>query len=494
MERQSGLPATWDMEADVVVVGFGAAGMATAVTAHELGADVLLLEKAPEGQEGGNTRVAGQGYLNTSSVDKASAYLTALCGPYTVPNAMIRVWAEEMCQNNAWLASLGGDPQEHQHQPVGIEFPELPGSDSVHKFHDGPVYGYSNTWKLFERLVKERSIRILYETPGKALIQHGVTREILGVRAEQGGKPIAVKARRAVVLTCGGFENNQEMIRNYLPGMPYCYTSGSPYNEGDGISMAMAVGADLWHMNNFAGPSMALKVPTFRTTFSMQALHYSKTMPGGMIVVGPDAKRFTDEKYKTCHGKVPRSGRWVPLLTPCPMFMIFDHTMFTAAPLYDKEPSHGWTQIIERYDWSEDNSAELAKGWIKKADSIAALASSIGLEPATLEETVTRWNRHCEAQEDLDFGRTLMLAPIDTAPFYAVELSPSMLNTQGGPRRNEKGQIVRPDGTPISRLYSAGELGSIYSYLYQGTGNIGECLAFGRISARHAVAETPWEA
>jgi predicted oxidoreductase len=87
----------------------------------------------------------------------------------------------------------------------------------------------------------------------------------------------------------------------------------------------------------------------------------------------------------------------------------------------------------------------------------------------------------------------LMLSPLDAAPFYAVELSPSMLNTQGGPRRNEKGQIVRPDGTPIPRLYSAGELGSIYSYLYQGTGNIGDCLAFGRISARHAVAEPPWE-
>ena len=77
-----------------------------------------------------------------------------------------------------------------------------------------------------------------------------------------------------------------------------------------------------------------------------------------------------------------------------------------------------------------------------------------------------------------------MMAPIADKPFYAIELSPSVLNTQGSPRRNEKGQIVRPDGTPIARLYSAGELGSIYSYLYQGTGNTGECLAFGRVSGR----------
>lgn len=482
----------WDVEADVVVVGFGAAGFAAAVTAHELGARVVLLEKAPAGQEGGNTRVAGQGYLNTSSADKAVAYLTALCGPYAVPEAMVRVWAEEMCRNNDWLASLGGDPQEHQHQPVGIEFPDLPGADCVHKFHDGPTYGYSYTWQLFERLVKQRPIEILYETPGRELIQHDSSKEILGVRAQRGGRMINVKARQAVVLTCGGFENNQEMIRNYLPGVPYCFTSGSPYNEGDGITMAMSVGADLWHMNNYAGPSMALKVPEIRTSFSMQALHFSKQLPGGMIVVGPDARRFCDEKFKTRHGKVPVNGRWLPLSTPCPMYMIFDHTMFSAAPLYDKHPSHGWTQIIERYDWSEDNSAELGQGWIKRADSIAALASTVGLDADTLADTVARWNDGCAGGGDAAFGRTLMLAPIVQAPFYAVELSPSMLNTQGGPRRNERAQIVRPNGSPIPRLYSAGELGSIYSYLYQGTGNIGECLAFGRIAGRNAAAERPW--
>src|SRR5262245_41224619 len=103
----------WDIEADVVVVGFGAAGVAASVTAHDLGAKVVILEKAPEGEHGGNTRVAGQGYLNTADAADAAAYLTALCGPYTVPPEMVTVWAEEMCRNNDWLASVGGDPQEH---------------------------------------------------------------------------------------------------------------------------------------------------------------------------------------------------------------------------------------------------------------------------------------------------------------------------------------------------------------------------------------------
>ncbi|MBV9554774.1 MAG: FAD-binding protein, partial [Alphaproteobacteria bacterium] len=170
--------------------------------------------------------------------------------------------------------------------------------------------------------------------------------------------------------------------------------------------------------------------------------------------------------------------------------MIFDQRLFTAGPLYDMHPSHGWTQIIERYEWSEDNSAELAKGWIKTGETLPALAAVAGLDAAALIETVQRWNRDCDAGRDAAFGRKLMLQPLVEPPFYAIELSPSMLNTQGGPRRNERGQIVRPDGAPIPRLYSAGELGSIYSYLYQGTGNIGECLAFGRIAGRNAAGET----
>ena len=436
--------------------------------------------------------MAGQGYLNAWPVDQAIEYFNSLCGPFTVPQEVVHSWANEVCKNNEWLTSIGGDPQEHQHPPAGIEFPHLPGSGSTHKFHEGPVVGYSNTWKLFERVVGEREIEVLYESPATELIQMDGTREVVGVRVEQKGESVYVKANRAVVLTCGGFENNQEMIRNYLPGLPYCYTNGSPYNEGDGVRMAMEVGADLWHMNNFAGPSMALKVPEYRTTFSMIALHFSRDMPGGMIVVGPDGNRFADEKRKTSHGKVYESGRWASMSTPCPMHMIVDHALFSSGPLYDKEPRSGWNTMVDRYDWSDDNRAELANGWIKSRGTIAALAPAIGLDARTLVDTVNRWNEHCEKEEDFDFGRTQMLVPIVAPPFYALELSPSMLNTQGGPRRNGNGQIVRPDGTPVPRLYSAGELGSIYSYLYQGTGNIGECLSFGRISGRNAASEKPW--
>jgi len=115
MSSHGEFPAQWDKQVDVVVVGFGGAGAAAAITAQNSGATVLMLEKAPKGEEGGNTRVAGQGYLNASPKEEAIDYFNALCGPFTVDQDVVRAWADEIGLNNDWLASIGGDPQEHQH-------------------------------------------------------------------------------------------------------------------------------------------------------------------------------------------------------------------------------------------------------------------------------------------------------------------------------------------------------------------------------------------
>jgi succinate dehydrogenase/fumarate reductase flavoprotein subunit len=498
MEVKCNLPDKWDFEADVVVVGYGGAGSVAAITAHDAGAKVLILEKAPLGQEGGNTRVAGQGWLNPFPIEQAITYFNAMCGEYTVPQDMVQAWAEEMNKNNAFIESLGAVIMETVYKNRHpAEFPELPGADCIHDYHirtDDGSNGYSRLWETLKGAVNKRGIKVLCATPVKELIQNPATKEIFGVKAEHSGRKMNIKANRAVVLTCGGFENNQEMVRDFCTNLPYCYPLGTPYNTGDGIKMAMAAGADLWHMSCIAGPVYcSLKVPEFPAILEIPALEPQAraVFPGGVIVVGADARRFADEKYRVTHGKSLINGRWAQTPTPCPLHMIFDQTIFNVG-LYDSHRYHGWNPLLNVYTWSKDNSAELAKGWIKKANSIAELAQIIKLDPKVLQETVYRWNMNSAAGHDPDFGRTRMVAPIEGPPFYAMEVTPHFVNTQGGPRRNAKSQILQVNGEPLPRLYGAGELGSIHSYLYNSGGNIGECLAFGRISGRNAAAEKGW--
>ena len=128
--------------------------------------------------------------------------------------------------------------------------------------------------------------------------------------------------------------------------------------------------------------------------------HQFKDFPGGMIIVAADGKRFMNEKHKVTHGKIKVAGQWVQAPAPHPMFMILDHTLFSAGPLHDNDLYHGWNSVLKVYDWSEDNSAEVAKGWIKKATTIAGLAKKIGLNPTAVEDTVNKWNTYCTVGKD----------------------------------------------------------------------------------------------
>jgi predicted oxidoreductase len=144
------------------------------------------------------------------------------------------------------------------------------------------------------------------------------------------------------------------------------------------------------------------------------------------------------------------------------------------------------------YTWSLDNSVEIEKGWIQKGKDVAGLASKIATDPKVLEETVSRFNRFCQAGKDEDFGRAREDLRVLEPPLYAMQLWPALINTQGGPRRDKEARVLDPDGKAIARLYAAGELGSIWGFLYQGACNIGESLVFGRIAGKNAAAENPW--
>ncbi len=476
----------WEDEAEVVVLGMGAAGLMTAITAYDKGADVLILEKAPEHHAGGNTRVSGQGYWCPSTTGNAIEYQKAMSDGYPIPDKVAEAFHKRSIHVTEWLTEMGADMRTI---PTQGEYPEFPGgAENVCWSEKGN--GFQRLWLLMmENAFKKRKVRARYETPAVELIRDHKTGEIRGVVAESKGRKIYIKAKKAVAVCTGGFENNQEMIRDYL-GMPCGYPKGSPYNTGDGIRMAMAIGADLWHMDNQAGPDFNFRIPGKEWAFG-----YNFTPPGnGWIWVAKDATRFTNETYFTKHGKIPFHGVYIHVPTPLPVHCVFDETMRKSGPLYPHDYFFCWWSEIEKYKWSEDSSAEIEKGWIIKADTLKELAEKIDKKPDTLEKTVKTWNNSCVKGKDSEFDRNpKRMAPIQTPPFYAAEFVPAFTNTQGGPRRNHKAQVLDTNREPIPRLYSAGEMGALYSWHYQGGGNILECLVFGRIAGEQVAAEKPWE-
>jgi predicted oxidoreductase len=149
--------------------------------------------------------------------------------------------------------------------------------------------------------------------------------------------------------------------------------------------------------------------------------------------------------------------------------------------------------------WSADNKWKLARGWITQGAALDELAANIAeskwddkMDATTLKASVTRWNTLCHEGIDEDFGRK-QLARIETGPFYAILLYPGVCNTIGDARRNEKAQVLFPDGTPIPHLYSAGSFGNMAGHTYAITGGNGsENACVGRIAGRNAAAEIAW--
>lgn len=195
------------------------------------------------------------------------------------------------------------------------------------------------------------------------------------------------------------------------------------------------------------------------------------------------------------NGHVIENGVYVREKTPMPMFMIFDEKARLSGPLF----TGAYATEIEGYKCSKDNSVELNAGWITKADSIDELAQKIGREPdelfgrVALQDTVNRWNENCKTHKDPDFKRARNLTPIAEGPFYAIQIFPVCVNTQGGMARNTKSQVIDIYGKPIPRLYSAGENGDIWTIVYQCMSNVGGgCFGYGRVAGKNAASEKPW--
>lgn len=494
----------WDDSADVVVVGYGGAGAAAAISAHDAGASVLVLEKMPQG--GGNTFVSGGGYLCPDDADKAVTYARQLyrLSHSNLDEDLLVTYMREAVKNDAWLKSLAPGIETTVYGGAG--YTELEGAEVIKKYMvNGPEPGSVNLWRVLSGAVEKRSrIRVMLSTPAKRLVT-GPNGEVVGVVAERASREYFIKARKAVILTCGGFEWNQAMLRDFVKGSPI-YSFGNPGNTGDGILMAQAVGAGLWHMTGISCP-LGVKVPDFEAAFRLglisvgyEKLTGTKDHLPAFIIVDKFGKRFVNERGVETHSwnmAVDYFDDTHVTYSRIPCYVVFDEKARRFGPVANA--NNGYNR--GRYKWSADNSEEIRKGWILRGNTIAELAEIIRrqeaneglMSPGVLQETVDRFNEYCRNGKDLDFDRPAnSLVPLDTPPFYAVPAYPCLLNTQGGPRRNAKAQVLNAFGEPIPRLYSAGELGSMWGAIYQGAGNIGECFVFGRIAGVNAAALPNW--
>lgn len=463
----------WDAEYDVVVAGFGIAGASSALTAAQDGADVLIVEKAPKTEAGGNSIACMQYVCISTDVDATVNYMKSLRGSFSTPSdTMIETYAVEAAKNLDWLKTLGAP------NPVIIEghaeYPEMTGSSSLPYFTvDGTPGGNGAAYKLVASKVEAMdNVDIWYEAPAVHLIQDPATKIVHGVSVSVDGKTVNVRAKNGVILATGGYECNAEMLENYA-NEPKAYSLGhAVYNTGDGIVMAQEVGAKLWHMGHIVGHIDFIDEQTLYAPFRLAP----KAANAGAIFVGGDATRFMNETYAYHHGKYYFSGSWITLPHPETMWMIFDENVMNAGPLFGS--------------FSEDNSAEIEKGWITVGDSVADLAAKIGLDAETLANTIDEYNVLCENGEDIYFGRDAkyLLSIKTEGKLYAMPLFQSLVNTMGGPERNENGEIIGLDNNPIPHLYEAGELGDIWSNGYQAGCNFGGGMIFGRISGHNAAA------
>uniref|UniRef100_A0A7C9JDG2 FAD-dependent oxidoreductase n=1 Tax=Muribaculaceae bacterium Z82 TaxID=2304548 RepID=A0A7C9JDG2_9BACT len=492
----------WDESFDVVVVGSGIAGTSAAVTVatEGNGAICLVLDKGDDVLGGGNTRFSAGAIFSTTNAQNALKYLKALRGENpTVPDDVLEAYANGMAEHEGWLDALGaGDNFYAPWDNVKVtsvsapEYPELLDTDEERAtigcmlFNGGPDGdGFKHVQTFLSDVLDQHPDTVTRKTGTTVvqLVQDPQTGEILGVVYEEGGKSVSAQATGGVVMCCGGFENNPVMMANYIRSYG-AHPFAGICNTGDGIKLCAEVGAEMWHMANIAGFYNGFASLDGEKFVSKNA---AQTTRGEGIIVGSNGRRYYMDNggfgntnlteydlrihsgYR--HGDNNRGGEWMHQSLPAESWFVFDQAGFDA----------GATAEI-----TEDDP--VAAGWGYSADSLTELAKLVGLPEGELEATVEHWNQMCDDGADMAFYRfPTTLNKVATPPFYAMRMVPYFLNTDGGPVRSAKAEVVGRDGNPIPHLYSAGEFGSVWSDMYNAGGNLSEGMAFGRIAARECL-------
>ncbi len=530
---------------DVVVLGTGAAGLTAALAAAHAGARVGLFEKAE--QVGGTTalssavvwlpdnRYAREAGVADSRQDGLD-YLASLSHGLILPE-LAEAFVDTGDELLDWLESstpvhfqlVTGFPDYHPEHPGGkptggrsiepvlFSYDALPGwTDRVAgtprrmNVSDTPTGGGTGVLDPDELARREADS---LEGLGRALVgsllagclERGVE-PVTSTRATRlvmtGGRVTGVElegpdgtrsaAARSVVIATGGFEYDADLVRDFLRG-PMRAPAGVPTNTGDGLRMAMRVGAQLGNMRE-AWWVPVIELPGERADggHNVFLILRERTLPGS-IIVNDQGRRFTNEaaNYNALGGAFhafdPTGFRYVN--QPC--WLVFDEG------------------FVQRYGCFGNAAGAPVPDFITRAGSVAELATIIGVPPHELDETVQRWNKLADSGHDDDFNRgdsaydgwcgdrtaypgpMATLGPLETAPYYAVELIASTLGTKGGPRTDVDGNVLDVDGDPIPGLYAAGNaMAGPTGMVYGGAGGtLGPAMVFGFRAGRAAARD-----
>jgi flavocytochrome c len=454
-----------EKQADVVIIGGGGAGLAAAVSAHQKGAKVLVLEKMPK--VGGNTIISGAAY---NAVDpkrqKAAGIEDSIEKHYTqtfeggdklAKPEMVRTFVEKSYPTLEWLESLGMKFKDEIFTVLGALWPRS------HKPIEPLGTGYINTYMNYIKANSD-DIEIMLNTTATELIIEGG--KVVGVKAESLDGKITAKANKGVVVATGGFGANVAMrdkFNKIWPSLTNIMTTNHPGATGDGMLMAEKIGANLIGMEQIQLLPMG----------DPKTGSLSGNIEQGVenrIFVNKDGSRFVDE------------GARRDVMTKA-LFEQKDSYMWV---VLDK---HSYPSGSTKNNFNETIDQLVAEGRAYKADTLEDLAKQIGVSPENLKKSVEEFNKAVETGGPDKLGRTLYKDKIDTAPFYAGARVPTVHHTMGGIEINTSAQVLNADGKVIPGLYAAGETtGGIHGANRLGGNALPDTAIFGRIAGESAAA------
>ena len=490
------------VEADIVVVGAGGAGMTAAISAAKEGKSVVIVES--QSMVGGNS-VRATGGLNAThtpaqdenefneaaGVEKTLATAAESYADNETITALAATVAEQwaeyqanpvgyfdsvelmeldtmiggkgvnnpelvevLCSNSAdaieWLASIGID------MPSVSSF----GGASVKRIHrplndEGKVVSVGSYMiPLLEKNCEEAGVEILFNTTANEILTDDNGAAVGIVATGKSGETVTVNAK-AVVLATGGFGANLEKVVEYKPDLAGFMTTNAAGAQGQGIDMAVAIGAGTVDMD---------QIQIHPTVEANTAALITEGLRGdGAILVNAEGNRFTDEvgtRDVVSAAEIAQTGSY--------SWLIIDQAMVDASSVIQGYIKNGYTVTGETYE---------------------ALAEAMGVDATAFAATMEKWNACVEAGKDEEFGRTSFANPLNTAPYYAIKVTAGVHHTMGGLTINANTEVLAEDGSVIPGLYAAGEgTGGVHGANRLGGNAVADFTVFGRIAGQQASA------